>query len=106
MSESPAPPDSALNEPIETTDATDAARQRITERPAEGAKQPTKVERGAKTVQVKDLNLFYGTFHAVQDVDMTIEPNKVTALIGSSGCGKTTFLRSINRMHELTPGAS
>ena len=34
---------------------------------------------------------------------MTIEPNKVTALIGSSGCGKTTFLRSLNRMHELTP---
>jgi len=37
---------------------------------------------------------------------MTIEPNKVTALIGSSGCGKTTFLRSLNRMHELTPGAT
>ena len=36
---------------------------------------------------------------------MTIEPNKVTALIGSSGCGKTTFLRSLNRMHELTAGA-
>ncbi len=36
---------------------------------------------------------------------MTIAPNKVTALIGSSGCGKTTFLRSLNRMHELTPGA-
>ena len=36
---------------------------------------------------------------------MTIEPNQVTALIGSSGCGKTTFLRSLNRMHELTPGA-
>ena len=36
---------------------------------------------------------------------MTIEPNKVTALIGSSGCGKSTFLRSLNRMHELTPGA-
>ena len=51
------------------------------------------------------MNLYYGDFHAVQDVSMTIAPNKVTALIGSSGCGKTTFLRSINRMHELTPGA-
>jgi phosphate transport system ATP-binding protein len=51
------------------------------------------------------VNLYYGKFHAVQGVSMTIEPNKVTALIGSSGCGKTTFLRSINRMHELTPGA-
>ena len=56
-------------------------------------------------VEVRDVNLFYGDFHAVEGVNMTIQPNKVTALIGSSGCGKTTFLRSLNRMHELTPGA-
>jgi phosphate transport system ATP-binding protein len=60
----------------------------------------------AKTIEVRGVNLYYGAFHAVQDVTMTIEPNKVTALIGSSGCGKTTFLRSLNRMHELTLGAS
>lgn len=60
----------------------------------------------AKTIEVRGVNLFYNAFHAVEDVTMTIEPNKVTALIGSSGCGKTTFLRSLNRMHELTPGAS
>jgi len=59
----------------------------------------------AKTIEVRDVNLFYGDFHAVEDVNLTIQPNKVTALIGSSGCGKTTFLRSLNRMHELTPGA-
>jgi phosphate transport system ATP-binding protein len=59
----------------------------------------------AKTIEVSELDLYYGDFHAVQDVTMTIEPNKVTALIGSSGCGKTTFLRSLNRMHELVPGA-
>jgi phosphate transport system ATP-binding protein len=59
----------------------------------------------AKRVEAKGVNLFYGDFRAVADVDMMIEPNKVTALIGSSGCGKTTFLRAINRMHELTPGA-
>jgi phosphate transport system ATP-binding protein len=59
----------------------------------------------AKTVQVTDLNLYYGSFLAVEDVNITIEPNKVTALIGSSGCGKSTFLRSLNRMHELVPGA-
>ncbi len=64
-----------------------------------------KVERVAKRFSVKDVNLFYGDFQAVQDVTMTIEPNQVTALIGSSGCGKTTMLRSLNRMHELTPGA-
>jgi phosphate transport system ATP-binding protein len=62
--------------------------------------------RGAKTIEAKEVNLFYGDFHAVENVSMKIEPNKVTALIGSSGCGKTTFLRSLNRMHELTPGAA
>ncbi|MBS1882186.1 MAG: phosphate ABC transporter ATP-binding protein [Actinobacteria bacterium] len=62
--------------------------------------------RRAKTLEAKEVNLFYGGFHAVENVNMTIEPNKVTALIGSSGCGKTTFLRSLNRMHELTPGAT
>ena len=64
-----------------------------------------RVERVAKRFQVKDMNLYYGDFHAVQGVSMSIEPNHVTALIGSSGCGKTTMLRSLNRMHELTPGA-
>ena len=64
------------------------------------------VGRGAKTIEAKDVNLFYGEFQAVESVSMSIEPNKVTALIGSSGCGKTTFLRALNRMHELTPGAS
>jgi phosphate transport system ATP-binding protein len=61
--------------------------------------------RQAKTIEARALNLYYGDFHAVENVTITIEPNKVTALIGSSGCGKTTFLRSLNRMHELTPGA-
>jgi phosphate transport system ATP-binding protein len=59
----------------------------------------------AKTIEAGEVNLYYGEFHAVENVSMTFEPNKVTALIGSSGCGKTTFLRSLNRMHELTPGA-
>jgi len=63
------------------------------------------VETAAKTVEAKDLNLYYGSFLAVKDVNVTIQPNKVTALIGSSGCGKSTFLRSINRMHELVAGA-
>jgi phosphate transport system ATP-binding protein len=61
--------------------------------------------RRAKTIETRALNLFYGDFHAVENVTMSIEPNKVTALIGSSGCGKTTFLRSLNRMHELTADA-
>ena len=63
------------------------------------------VQAQAKAVEVENLNLFYGDFQAVKDVSITIQPNKVTALIGSSGCGKSTFLRSLNRMHELVPSA-
>jgi phosphate transport system ATP-binding protein len=63
------------------------------------------VERTSKRFQVQDVDLYYGSFHAVQGVTMTLEANQVTALIGSSGCGKTTMLRSLNRMHELTPNA-
>jgi phosphate transport system ATP-binding protein len=64
-----------------------------------------RVERVAKRFKIKDVDLYYGDFQAVKDVTMAVEPNEVTALIGASGCGKTTMLRSLNRMHELTPGA-
>jgi phosphate transport system ATP-binding protein len=80
------------------TDLADAAKKAV-------KRGGARVERVAKRFNVKDVNLYYGDLHAVQDVTMTIEPNQVTALIGSSGCGKTTMLRSLNRMHELTPGA-
>ena len=66
---------------------------------------PEGVGNQAKAVEVTGLDLFYGDFHAVHDVNITIQPNKVTAVIGSSGCGKSTFLRSLNRMHELVPSA-
>ncbi|ADG80119.1 Phosphate ABC transporter, ATPase subunit OS=Tsukamurella paurometabola (strain ATCC 8368 / DSM/ CCUG 35730 / CIP 100753 / JCM 10117 / KCTC 9821 / NBRC 16120 / NCIMB 702349 / NCTC 13040) OX=521096 GN=Tpau_3540 PE=4 SV=1 [Tsukamurella paurometabola] len=59
----------------------------------------------AKRLDIKDLNIYYGAFHAVQDVSLSVPPNSVTAFIGPSGCGKSTVLRSINRMHEVTPGA-
>ena len=54
-------------------------------------------------VTLKDLNVYYGDFHAVDNVNLNLEKNKVTALIGPSGCGKSTVLRSINRMNELLP---
>jgi phosphate transport system ATP-binding protein len=60
----------------------------------------------AKRIDVKDLNIFYGAFKAVEDVTMTIEPRSVTAFIGPSGCGKSTLLRTFNRMHEVIPGAT
>jgi phosphate transport system ATP-binding protein len=55
---------------------------------------------------VTGLNCYYGTFRAVRDVSATIRPHSVTAIIGPSGCGKSTFLRTLNRMHEITPGAT
>lgn len=59
----------------------------------------------AQRIDVKDLDVYYGSFRAVADVSMMIEPRSVTALIGPSGCGKSTFLRTLNRMHEVIPGA-
>ena len=57
-------------------------------------------------LQIKDLNVYYGDFRAVKHIDLNIFRNKITAIIGSSGCGKSTMLRSINRMNELIPSAS
>ncbi|HBM75187.1 MAG TPA: phosphate ABC transporter ATP-binding protein [Clostridiaceae bacterium] len=54
-----------------------------------------------KIIQISDLNLYYGTTHALKDVSMEIEKNRITALIGPSGCGKSTFLRTLNRMNDL-----
>ena len=87
--------------------AAEEGKPEMSKRPAgvTSTEPVTKAGRGAKTIEARDVDLFYGDFHAVEGVTMTIAPNKVTALIGSSGCGKTTFLRSLNRMHELTPGA-
>jgi phosphate transport system ATP-binding protein len=59
----------------------------------------------AKRIDVKDLNIFYGKFQAVDGVSLAVPPRSVTAFIGPSGCGKSTVLRSLNRMHEVTPGA-
>ncbi|MGO4603698.1 phosphate ABC transporter ATP-binding protein PstB [Terrabacter sp. 2YAF2] len=58
----------------------------------------------AKRIDVTDLNVYYGSFKAVEGVSMTVEPRSVTAFIGPSGCGKSTFLRTLNRMHEVIPG--
>ncbi|NLY28697.1 MAG: phosphate ABC transporter ATP-binding protein PstB [Alcaligenaceae bacterium] len=55
-------------------------------------------------LEVKDLNFYYGKFHAIKNVNMQIKENKVTAFIGPSGCGKSTLLRTFNRMYELYPG--
>ncbi|MCD2264430.1 phosphate ABC transporter ATP-binding protein PstB [Dietzia aurantiaca] len=60
----------------------------------------------AKRLDLENVDIFYGDFHAVKDVNLHVPPRSVTAFIGPSGCGKSTVLRSLNRMHEEIPGAS
>ena len=59
----------------------------------------------AKRIDIAHLDAYYGSFKAVSDVSLSIEPRAVTAFIGPSGCGKSTVLRTINRMHEVIPKA-
>jgi phosphate transport system ATP-binding protein len=59
----------------------------------------------AKRIDISDLNVYYGDFLAVEGVTLSVEPRSITAFIGPSGCGKSTVLRTLNRMHEVTPGA-
>jgi phosphate transport system ATP-binding protein len=59
----------------------------------------------AKRIDANNLNIYYGKFLAVSEVNFTINPRSVTAFIGPSGCGKSTVLRTLNRMHEVIAGA-
>lgn len=52
-------------------------------------------------IEARNLNIYYGNFHAVRDVNLTIQRNKITAIIGPSGCGKSTVLRAFNRMNDF-----
>ena len=53
---------------------------------------------------IKNLNLHYGDFHALKNINMNIPKNQITAFIGPSGCGKSTFLKTLNRMNDLIEG--
>ena len=59
----------------------------------------------AKRLDLKDVDIYYGAFQAVSGVTLTVPPRSITAFIGPSGCGKSTVLRTLNRMHEVIPGA-
>jgi len=59
----------------------------------------------APVMEAHDLNVFYGDFHAVHDVNLAYGRNEITAMIGPSGCGKSTVLRCLNRMNDLVAGA-
>ena len=84
---------------------------RLADGPMGGAGGAERVERPIgpsahpPILQAASYNFWYGENHALHDISLAIPPNAITALIGPSGCGKTTFLRSVNRLHDLTPGA-
>jgi phosphate transport system ATP-binding protein len=59
----------------------------------------------SKRIELQSLNVYYSKFLAVEDINMVIEPRAITAFIGPSGCGKSTLIRTLNRMHEVIPGA-
>ena len=67
-----------------------------------GAPEP---EAAAPVLELQDVTCYYGSFRAVRNVNLAIEPRKVTALIGPSGCGKSTLLRTMNRMNDLIASA-
>jgi phosphate transport system ATP-binding protein len=67
-----------------------------------GARVP---EPGDVVLELQDLSCYYGAFRAVRDINLSIERNRITAIIGPSGCGKSTLLRSFNRMNDLVPSA-
>jgi phosphate transport system ATP-binding protein len=85
-------PETALRVPTPTRPVPPAA-------PEAGAAEQT------AALEVENLNVYYGTFRAIRDISLAVKRHQVTAIIGPSGCGKSTFLRTLNRMHELTPNA-
>src|ERR1700758_5460667 len=70
------------------------------------ATNPEETSAAAATkLEAKDLQVYYGKFHAIKNAHLNVGEHTVMALIGPSGCGKSTFLRALNRMHDLTPDA-
>lgn len=55
-------------------------------------------------IKIEKLDLFYGNFHALKNINLNIEQNRITAFIGPSGCGKSTLLKSLNRMNDMVEG--
>jgi phosphate transport system ATP-binding protein len=101
-------------EEVSTTDPTErqaeaapSGRRRAAPTAGAMARRPRSRARDAtaKRVTVEGLNAYYGSNHAVKDLNLAFQPNEVTAIIGPSGCGKSTMVRCINRMHEEVPNA-
>jgi phosphate transport system ATP-binding protein len=71
---------------------------------SESVFKPTVAGDTPAKVEVKDLEVYYGKFRALADINLSMHEKRITAIIGPSGCGKSTLLRSFNRMNDLTPG--
>jgi phosphate transport system ATP-binding protein len=91
-----------LKENVEEEEEVSSGLPRISE-PAKTAREEL---RQPFKLSIKNLNAWFGKKKALQDVSLDVIENSVTAFIGPSGCGKTTLIRCLNRMHEMTPGAS
>src|SRR4051812_15699416 len=94
----------ATTEALADAAPSDAVRMATSVRPVPTAAARADAAEEA-ALAVEKLNVYYGEFRAIRDISLTVRRHQVTAIIGPSGCGKSTFLRTLNRMHELTPGA-
>ena len=98
--------ETAVREPEEATQAPQQGSEPVSPpAPTPRAAEPGASQASEGQIVIEGLDVWYGAFRAVKGVSLTIPPRAVTAIIGPSGCGKSTFLRTLNRMHELTPGA-
>ncbi len=89
-----------------TTDMTDAPAEPVSLHiTAPGRRRGSDLPPLSPVIELRDVSIFYGAFRAVDGVTLPIGRNEITALIGHSGCGKSTVLRSLNRMNDLIPGA-
>jgi phosphate transport system ATP-binding protein len=97
-----------IDSPPAADDAADGAIRVGPARPVPAASPESPVEPWAgeaPALEVENLNVYYGAFRAINNISLSVKRHQVTAIIGPSGCGKSTFLRTLNRMHELTPNA-
>jgi phosphate transport system ATP-binding protein len=97
-----------IDSPPAADDAADGAIRVGPARPVPAASPESPVEPWAgeaPALEVENLNVYYGDFRAINNISLSVKRHQVTAIIGPSGCGKSTFLRTLNRMHELTPNA-
>jgi phosphate transport system ATP-binding protein len=95
------PPETTSKELTQVSTPPGAGQTQVSLRAADRNQKP----RAGHGVEIRGLNAYYGSVHAVKDLDIDFPANEVTAIIGPSGCGKSTLVRCINRMHEEIPGA-